>query len=64
MHAEYLKPSSRLKAVEAMKEYAVDNVMEKYWIPVLAEINESALADKAQLIKEYTAAVEKAKVTA
>ena len=64
MHAEYLKPSSRLKAVEAMKEYAVDNVMEKYWIPVLEEINESALADKAQLIKEYTAAVEKAKVTA
>jgi len=64
MHAEYLKPSSRTRAVEAMKEYDVENVLRKHWIPVLAELNESVLADKAQLIKEYTAAVEKAQATA
>lgn len=60
MHAEYLKPSSRLRAAEKAKEYDVNIVMEKYWKPVLEEINASVLGDKEQLMKEYQAAVEKA----
>ncbi len=60
MHAEYLKPSSRTKALNGAREYDVNTVMEKYWIPVLQEINDSVLSDKAQLLKEYGAAVEKA----
>ena len=64
MHAEYRKPSPRERAVEAMKEYDTENVMEKYMKPVLAEINENVLADKAQLISEYEAAMQKAQVPA
>lgn len=64
MHAEYRKPSPSERAVEAMKEYDTENVMEKYMKPVLAEISENVLSDRAQLISEYEAAMQKAQVSA
>lgn len=41
MELEYMHPSSRKKAVERAQEYDADVVYEKYWKPVMADIEES-----------------------
>ena len=61
MHAEYKHPSPHDKAVRRAAEYDVKVVTEKYWKPILEEINNDYWRDNNQLGKEITASQEKAK---
>jgi glycosyltransferase involved in cell wall biosynthesis len=49
--AEFKNPSSMLKAREGALEYDADLVVEKYWLPVLAEI-ESSIGSSAAKAEE------------
>ena len=62
LHAEYKNPSPSEKAVRRAAEYDVDVVAEKYWKPVLEEMNKDYWNELGQFVKETDAA--KAKVTA
>lgn len=64
IHAEYNKPSSRVTAARGASEYDVNIVTEKYWKPIMEEINKDYWNEVGQFIKETTAAQEKAKVVA
>lgn len=57
LHAEYKDPSSRVTARRRAMEYDTDVVMEKYWVPVLAEINEKLMSAKEQFAKETALAM-------
>jgi len=41
LELEYMNPSSRKKALKGALEYDADIVYEKYWKPVLADIEKS-----------------------
>lgn len=55
LEAEYKNPSSRDKAVKGAAEYDADLVTEKYWIPVLTEIERSIVAGNIVKLRELLA---------
>jgi glycosyltransferase involved in cell wall biosynthesis len=59
MHAEYKNPSPHDKAVRHAAEYDVNVVAEKYWKPVLEEINNDYWHDFEKLSSETEAAKQK-----
>jgi hypothetical protein len=61
MHAEYKYPSGKDKAVRRAAEYDVNVITEKYWKPILEEINRDYWNDNEKLGNEIVAAQAKQK---